>query len=141
MNSSLHPGMTGSVTRTVPIERTAPHLLPECPEFTALPQAPATDYLVGAVEWICIRALQGHLDDGETTLGVHVDLPHQARTTAGRTFTVTAELTVVEDRQLVASEARDDVAMIVRGTCRAVIDRQHFSARQRTRASSPDAHE
>lgn len=59
MKSSLRPGLTGSLTWTVPIERTVPHLLPESPELTALPQVLATGYLVGVVEWTCIRVLQG----------------------------------------------------------------------------------
>lgn len=28
------------------------------------------------VEWACIEASHGHLDDGELTLGTHVDLSH-----------------------------------------------------------------
>ncbi|MEU6712345.1 hypothetical protein ABZ897_12775 [Nonomuraea sp. NPDC046802] len=60
--------------------RTVPHLLPESDYFAALPSVLATGYLVGVVEWTCMRALDGHLEDDEQTLGVHVDLSHQAPT-------------------------------------------------------------
>jgi hypothetical protein len=69
VKSTLRPGLTGSLSWTVPVERTVPHLLPESAEFAALPQVLATGYLVGVLEWTCIRALNGHLDKGEATLG------------------------------------------------------------------------
>lgn len=143
MKSSLRPGLTGSLTWSVPTERTVPYLLPESPEFTALPQVLATGYLVGVLEWTCIRAVQGHLDDGEATLGVHVDVSHHAPTPPGGTLTVTAELIAVDGRQLAfAVEARDEAAVISQGTHRrAVIDLRRFTARLKDRASSPNAHE
>lgn len=137
MKSTLRPGLTGSLSWIVPVERTVPHLLPESPEFAALPQVLATGYLVGVLEWTCIRALTGHLDEGEATLGVHIDVSHDAPTPPGGTVTVTAELKAVEGRALVFDvEASDEAAVISRGSHRrAVIDLPRFTARLHARSS------
>lgn len=131
MKDTLRPGLTGRLEYLVPAGRTVPHLLPESKEFGALPDVLATGYLVGIVEWACMRALSGHLDDGEATLGVHVDISHDAPTPPGTLVTVDVELIRVEGRQLKFSvQARDDDAVISRGTHgRAVIDLRRFQAR------------
>lgn len=142
MKSSLQPGLTGSLSWTVPVERTVPHLLPESPEFAALPQVLATGYLVGVLAWTCIRALAGQLDEGEATLGVHIDVNHDAPTPPGGTVTVVAELKAVEGRVLVFEiEASDEATVISRGIHRrAVIDLQRFTARLQTcRTATGDA--
>ncbi|MFI6519106.1 thioesterase family protein [Spirillospora sp. NPDC050679] len=131
MHASLRPGLAARLDYVVPAERTVPHLLPESGEFAALPAVLATGYMVGIVEWACMRVLDGHLEDGEQTLGVHVDLSHEAPTPPGATVTVRAELTAVEGRKLTFSvQAEDDAAVICRGTHRrAVIDAERFNAR------------
>src|SRR5688572_14614238 len=117
MRATLRPGLTAKLDYTVPNERTVPHLLPESAEFAALPSVLATGYLVGIVEWTCMRALDGHLDDGEQTLGVHVDLSHEAPTPPGSPLTVHAELTEVDGRRLTFTvHAYDDNATVCRGT-------------------------
>jgi fluoroacetyl-CoA thioesterase len=131
MRSTLRPGLTARLVYPVPSGRTVPHLLPESPEFTALPGVLATGYLVGIVEWACIRAVNEHLDDGEQTLGVHVDLSHQAPTLPGDTLTVTTELAEVNGRQLSFTvTAADDAGTVCQGTHqRAIIDRARFENR------------
>jgi fluoroacetyl-CoA thioesterase len=125
---TLRPGLTASMEYRVPARRTVPHLLPESAEFAALPPVLATGYLVGQVEWACMRALGGHLADGEQTLGVHVDLSHEAPTPPGGTLTIRVELVAVDGRQLTfAVEVADEAAVVCRGTHRrAVIDRARF---------------
>jgi len=137
VKSTLRPGLNGSLSWPVPVERTVPHLLPESPEFAALPQVLATGYLVGVLEWTCMRALAGHLDEGETTLGIHIDISHEAPTPPHATVTVVAELTAVEGPVLVFDvEASDEATVISRGTHRrAVIDLQRFAARLQARGS------
>ncbi len=76
MRQALRPGLTARLDYLVPAERTVPHLLPEASEFTAMPQVLATGYLVGILEWTCMRDLAGHLEEDEATLGVHVDVSH-----------------------------------------------------------------
>ncbi|WP_207934271.1 hypothetical protein [Actinomadura sp. KC06] len=87
--------------------------MPESGHFTALPAVSATGCLVGIVEWACMRALDGHLDDGEQTLGVHVDFSHEVPTPLGSPLTVGAELTGVEGRHLTFTvKAFDDAARV-----------------------------
>ena len=138
MEDTLRPGLTARLHYLVPAERTVPHLLPEAAEFTAMPEVLATGYLVGIVEWTCIRAVAGHLDPGEQTLGVHIDVSHDAPTPPGVPVIVEVELTAVEGRQLTfAVQARDDAAVISRGTHRrAVIITNRFQARLQDRATS-----
>jgi fluoroacetyl-CoA thioesterase len=98
----------------------------------------ATGFLFGIVEWTCMRALDGHLDDGEQTLGVHVDLSHEAPTPPGSTLTVQAELSAVEGRWLTFTmHAFDDAATVCQGTHRrAIIETERFLARLRKRATT-----
>ncbi|GLY64106.1 thioesterase family protein [Amycolatopsis taiwanensis] len=137
MKDSLQPGLSARLEYVVPAERTVPYLLPESDEFAALPAVLATGFLVGIVEWTCIRALAGHLDEGKQTLGVHVDLSHEAPTPVGSQLTVEAELSNVEGRQLTFTvHAFDDAATICQGIHRrAVIDTERFLARLRRRAT------
>ena len=131
MHASLRPGLTARLDYLVPVERTVPYLLPESDHFAAMPPVLATGYLVGIVEWTCMRALNGHLEDGEQTLGVHVDLSHQAPTPPGSTLTVEVELSAVDGRRLTFTvHAYDDAATVCRGTHdRAVINAGRFAER------------
>jgi fluoroacetyl-CoA thioesterase len=138
VRASLQQGLTARLTYAVPTERTVPHLLPESDQFAGLPAVLATGFLVGIVEWTCMLALHGHLDDGEQTLGIHVDLSHEAPTPAGSPLTVEATLSEVQGRQLTFTvHAFDDAATVCRGTHRrAVITTDRFLARLRNRATT-----
>lgn len=137
MRPTLRAGLRAAMEYRVPDGRTVPHLLPESAEFAALPPVLATGYLVGLVEWACVRALAGHLADGEQTLGVHVDLSHEAPTPPGGTLDLRVELVAVDGRQLTfAVEVADEAAVVCRGTHRrAVIDRARFDRRLAARAA------
>lgn len=141
MRSTLQPGLTATLTYEVRRGRTVPHLLPESAEFAGLPAVLATGYLVGIVEWACMRAVNEHLDDGEQTLGVHVDVSHAAPTLPGDVLTVRVELASVDGRQLTFTvTAADQVGEVCQGTHRrAVIDRARFEDRLATRAMGPPA--
>lgn len=138
MKASLRPGLTAQLEYVVPAERTVPYLLPESEEFKALPAVLATGFLVGIVEWTYIRVLAGHLDDGEQTLGIHVDLSHEAPTPVGGLLTVQAELSNVDRRQLTFTvHAFDDAATVCRGSHRrAIIDTERFLTRMSKRTAS-----
>ena len=138
MKTSLQPGLTARLEYVVPTERTVPHLLPESDHFAALPAVLATGFLVGIVEWTCMRALEGHLHDGEQTLGVHVDLSHEAPTPPGSTLTIEAELIAVERGQLTFTvHAFDDAATVCQGTHRrAVIETERFLTRLSKRSTT-----
>lgn len=117
---------------TVPTERTVPHLYPESAEFQTVPQVFATGYMVGLLEWACMRHLDeaGHVGEGQISVGTMINVDHSAATLPGQTVTVEVTCTDVEGR-LVSWEvtARDERDVITRGTHqRAVLDRARFLA-------------
>ncbi|MDA8391907.1 MAG: thioesterase family protein [Actinomycetota bacterium] len=131
MLETLQPGLASTLTYEVPVERTVPYLLPESPEFAASPEVLATGYLVAIAEWACLRALNGHLSPGEITLGVSVDLSHEAPTPPGGVVTVDACLMEVDGRFLTFSVlAKDEQAVVCRGSHRrAVVVEERFRSR------------
>ena len=131
MKASLHPGVSHTMRYLVPENRTVAHLLPESADFSAMPEVLATGYMVGIIEWACIQALRGHLDDGEITLGTHVDLSHQAPTVPGSTVVIDVTVTRVDGRQVAFDvRAHDEQAVISAGThVRVVVDRERFVSR------------
>ena len=78
MKKELKPGLRYTHTFTVPSSKTVPALYPEAPEFVAMPEVFATGFLVGFLEWACIKALNPYLDwPNEMTLGTHIDVSHE----------------------------------------------------------------
>lgn len=132
MKPTLKPGIRYEHRFVVPDSKTVPALYPEAPEFVAMPEVFATGFLVGFLEWACIRAINPHLDwPREQTVGTHIDVSHEAATPPGLEVTARVELVEVEGRRLVfAVEADDGVDVISRGRHeRFVIDRQKFDAK------------
>ena len=132
MKPELKPGLRYTHTFTVPSSKTLPALYPEAPEFVAMPEVFATGFLVGFLEWACIKALHPYLDwPNEMTLGTHIDVSHEAATPVGRVVTADVELIEAEGKRLLFKvEAHDGVAVISRGTHqRHIINRDKFVAR------------
>src|SRR5688572_8615797 len=101
MKDSLKAGLAGSLEFEVTASKTVPRLYPEAPEFAPMPEVLATGYLVGLVEWACMRLVVPHLDwPREQSVGVDVRLTHQAPTPPGLTVTVAARLVRVDGRRL-----------------------------------------
>jgi fluoroacetyl-CoA thioesterase len=127
---TLAPGLEGELRFVVPVAKTVPHLYPESPGFAAMPEVLATGFMVGLVEWACIDLVEPHLDEGEMSLGVHVDLSHDAATPPGLEVTVRVRLEEVDGRRLAfAAEADDGQDRICAGRHgRFVVDRARFEA-------------
>jgi fluoroacetyl-CoA thioesterase len=116
MKSSLKAGLTHRFSFKVPENKTVPYLYPESPEIKSMPAVFATGFLVGLFEWTCIQLIQPHLDAGEGSLGVHIDMSHLAATPAGMTVTVDAECTKVDGRRVSFTlKAHDGVDLIGEG--------------------------
>ncbi|MGD9694359.1 MAG: thioesterase family protein [Thermoleophilia bacterium] len=129
MKDSLAPGLTHELRFVVPATKTVPRLYPESPQFAAMPEVFATGFMVGLVEWCCIELIAPHLDEGELSLGVHVDLSHDAATPPGLEVVVRATLDAVEGRRLTFSAEAEDTERICAGTHRRfVVDRARFDA-------------
>lgn len=129
MKETLKPGIRYEHRFMVPPSKTVPALYPESEEFVAMPEVFATGFLVGFLEWACIKAINPHLNwPLEQTVGTHIDVSHEAATPPGLEVTATVELLSVEGRKLVfAVEAHDGVELISSGRHeRFVIDKEKF---------------
>ena len=100
MKATLQPGIRASFTYRVPVEKTVPHVYGEAAEFQEMPEVFATGFLVALMEWTCVKALAPHLDPGEGSVGVHVDISHDAATPVGFDVTVDVECTEVQGRKV-----------------------------------------
>lgn len=132
MKETLKPGIRYEHKFLVPLSKTVPALYPESEEFVAMPEVFATGFLVGLLEWACIRAINPHLDwPQEQTVGTHIDVSHQAATPPGLVVTVSVALIAVEGRKLVFNvEAHDGVDLISRGRHeRFIINKDKFDAK------------
>jgi fluoroacetyl-CoA thioesterase len=141
LKPSLQPGIRYEHRFVVPATKTVPALYPEAEEFLVMPEVFATGFLVGFLEWACVRAIRPHLDwPLEQTVGTHIDVSHSAATPPGIEVRAAVELLVVEGRKLVfAVRAHDDAGLISQGRHeRHVIIKERFDARVRARRHGPD---
>jgi fluoroacetyl-CoA thioesterase len=132
MKESLKPGIRYEHKFVVPVSKTVPALYPESPEFVAMPEVFATGFLVGFLEWACVMAIKPHLDwPQEQSVGIHIDVSHEAATPPGLEVTATVELIAVEGKKLIFSvQAHDGIDLISRGQHqRFVINKEKFVAR------------
>ena len=132
MKASLQPGIKYQHKFTVPASKTVPALYPEAAEFVAMPEVFATGFLVGFLEWACIKAINPHLDwPQEQTVGTHINVSHEAATPPGLEVTANVELIAVEGRKLVFSvEAHDGIDLISKGLHeRFIINKEKFDAK------------
>lgn len=139
MKESLKPGIRYVHKFTVPQSKTVPALYPEAEEFLVMPEVFATGFLVGFLEWACIKAINPHLDwPQEQTVGTHINVSHEAATPAGLTVTATVELIAVEGRKLTFNvEAHDGIDLISKGTHeRFIINKLKFDTKVHAKKSS-----
>ena len=132
MRDSLVVGIRYQHTFKVPTSKTVPALYPEAEEFLAMPEVFATGFLVGFLEWACIKAINPHLDfPEEQTVGTHINVSHEAATPVGLTVTANVELIMIEGRKLTFKvEANDGVDLISRGTHeRFIINKEKFNTK------------
>ena len=98
-----------------------------------MPEVFATGFLVGLLEWACVKAIKPHLDwPLEQSVGTHIDVSHAAATPPGMEVTATAELLAVQGSKLVfAVRAHDGVDLVSEGRHeRHVILKERFDARE-----------
>ena len=141
MKPTLQPGARATHSFAVPLEKTVPHLYPEAPEFRAMPTVFATGFMVGLMEWTCLKVLAPHLDAGEGSVGIHIDVSHGAATVPGQTVTVEAECTAVSGRRVsFRVKAHDGVDVIGEGRHeRMVVPWDRFTARVNEKAKRAGA--
>ena len=132
MKDTLKVGIRYEHKFVVPPSKTVPALYPEAEEFVVMPEVFATGFLVGFLEWACIKAINPHLDwPNEQSVGTHINVSHLAATPPGLQVTATVELIEIDGRRLVFDvEAHDGVDLISKGLHeRFIINKQKFDAK------------
>jgi fluoroacetyl-CoA thioesterase len=116
MKPTLKAGLTHRFSYRVPENKTVPFLFPEAADFQSMPKVFATGFMVGLFEWTCMQLLAPHLERGEGSLGVHIDVSHEAATPPGLTITVDVECTAIHGNRVTFEvRAHDGVDLIGRG--------------------------
>jgi fluoroacetyl-CoA thioesterase len=91
MKESLAAGLTAHATISVTPDMSPPHL----PVLVL-----STPTMVRLIEETCLDSVQPLLDEGETTVGTHVNVSHSAKVEAGEAVDIDVELTEVDRRRL-----------------------------------------
>ena len=137
MKPTLTAGLTHRFAYKVPENKTVPYTYPEAPEIAAMPKVFATGNMIILMEWTCTQLLAKHLDPGEGSLGVHVDVSHLAATLPGMTVTVDVEcVEVAGPRVGFKVKAHDGIDLIGEGRHeRFVVAWDKFNARVAAKAA------
>lgn len=132
----LKVGLKHRKSITVDPGLTVPEVSPAFGEFRDMPRVFATAYMVGFVEATCIEGMKPFLGASQGSVGVHVDMSHDAATPVGMTVTAEVELVSIEGRRLrFKVECRDGKDVIGTGFHeRFVIDVPKFIARVEAKA-------
>ena len=120
--TSLSAGLRGEARRVVTEDMTAVALgSGDVPVF-------GTPALLALIEEAAVTSLHGALADGQTSVGVHVELDHLAPSRLGAEVRALATLSAVEGRALTFEcEAYDGDTLIGRAVHRrAIVDREKF---------------
>ena len=114
MKSTLAPGISYCLKTQVNSRQLVPALFPDSPPIAAMPRVLATAWLVALMEHACILALEPHLDAGEASVGISIDLKHFAPTPEAIRIAIEVACIEVQKRRSVWIVARDEVDEIGR---------------------------
>src|SRR6202035_4947071 len=115
VKSTLAPGICYRLQTQVSSHQLVPALFPDSPPIAAMPRVLATACLVALMEHACILALEPHLDAGEASVGISIDLKHFAPSPEATGIAIDVECIEAQKRRSVWSiVARDEVEEIGR---------------------------
>ena len=116
----LVPGQNSMIRKVVQRSDTAADYSSTLNEFMATPAW--VDMAIRA----SIEAVDKHLPEGLMTVGIHIEISHNAPTSLGMTVTVQATLKEIIENQLIfAIRAWDEIGEVGSGThTRVVVDRE-----------------
>ena len=119
MKSSLNEGFTAEATHRVTEEMSPQHL-----DVNVL----STPSMVQLIETTCIEAIIPHLEEGETSVGTHVNVSHKGPASAGEDVVVKVVLSKIDRRRLTfTTTVQSPAGLISDGTHeRAVVDASRF---------------
>ncbi|OUN07618.1 dihydrolipoamide acyltransferase [Flavonifractor sp. An92] len=97
----------------------------------------ATPAMAALLEAAAVNACQAGLEEGQGTVGTHLDISHDAATPVGMTVRAEAEVTAVDGRAVTfAVRAFDEAGQIGGGTHqRFVIDNDRFLSKAQKRGA------
>jgi len=117
MKDTLKEGMKYTHRYIVPENKTVPYIYPESKPFQEIPKVFATGYMVALMEWACAEAMAPHLELGECSVGIDINVNHIAATPPGMEVTIDVRCTDVDgQRTKWEIVARDEVDEIGRGS-------------------------
>jgi fluoroacetyl-CoA thioesterase len=137
MKPTLKPGLAHRLAYKVAEDKTVPYTFPESSVIASMPKVFATGFMIVLMEWACTELLAAHLEPGEGSLGVRVDVSHLAATPPGMTVTVDVEcVEVVGQRVAFKVKAHDGIDLIGEGRHeRFVVMWDKFEARVAAKAA------
>ena len=132
---SLEPGLSAKVEGEVTADLTARS------QGSGEVDGLATPIMVLMMEEAAIKALEGRLGEGMTSVGTRLDVTHVAPTPVGMRVTAQATLVEVEGRRLVfsvaAEELRDEIG---KGTHeRFIVNKEGFAGRIESRGTPEES--
>ncbi|MCK8602464.1 thioesterase family protein [Desulfoferrobacter suflitae] len=132
MSNSLQVGMT----RELKIKSLAEHSARKF--YHNLPDVLATPILGGLMERVSAELIDEHLEAGQQSVGISMNLKHLAPTPLGMEVRVTTEVTAVDGRKLTFNlEAFDEAEKIAEATHeRFIIQAEKFNARVAEKAKN-----
>lgn len=125
MSSRLKPGIKGDASAEVTDRNTA------VAYGSGGVRVFATPAMIGLMEKAALSSVDPLLEEGQTTVGMKVDVEHLAATPIGMTVTARSELLDVEGRKLTFKvDAHDGVDLVGSGThMRFIVPKEKFMAR------------
>ncbi len=130
MKDSLEPGISKTVRITIDEARTIGFMGDEGRVY-------ATPELVRDIEMTCRDLLLEHVDSGEDSVGIRVEIDHMAATLLDMWVEITVTVTAVDKRRITLDiSGRDPVDEIVRGQhMRFIVDIAKTVARLKQKAA------
>jgi predicted thioesterase len=135
MSTAFQAGMSHELKMKTQPEHSARRFYPNLPDVFATP------FLSGLMEQVSAELVDKHLNPGEQSVGVSMNLKHLAATPLGMEIRVKTEIVAVEGRKLTFQlEAFDEVEKIGEATHeRFIIVADKFNARVAEKASKAAA--
>ncbi len=131
----LETGIKGRLEETVTQELSAEHL------GSGSVAVLATPMMVALIEKTCRLSVKPYLEEGQETVGTHVDVSHVSATPVGMQVWCCSELVEIDRRRLTFKvSVYDDSGLVGEGTHeRFVIDEDRFLRKAEAKKSLPQA--
>jgi predicted thioesterase len=93
MKDGLAPGVSNELTITTTPDMGITHLGPDTPSMFSTPA------MIQLIEGTCLSLMSKYFEDGEQSVGFHVDVFHLAPTPVGKKVTANAKLKEIDGRK------------------------------------------